>query len=59
MKKKIITILFILLLLIAIGLVFIEVMLEAIREADKLGLIRATKDLPIPAWLKAWIWGWR
>lgn len=35
MKKKIITILFILLLLIAIGLVFIEVVLEAIREADK------------------------
>lgn len=59
MKKKIITILFILLLLIAIGLVFIEVVLEAIWEMDRLDLIRVTKDMPIPAWVKAWIWGWR
>lgn len=57
MKKKIISLLLVLFVLLVIGLAFIEVMLEAIREADRLGLILATKDMPIPAWVKAWIWG--
>ena len=59
MKKKIVTILLVLLILLVIGLVAAEVILEAIRDADRLWLIRATKDMPIPAWVKAWIWGWR
>lgn len=55
MKKRTIVILLVISVLSAIGLTVFEI----IRECDRLGLIRATKDLAIPEWLKLWIWGWR
>lgn len=53
MKKKIVTILLVLLILLVNGLVAAEVILEAIRDADRLGAIWATKDMQIPACVKA------
>lgn len=55
MKKRTIIIWLVLSMLAAFGLSAWEVT----QEFGRLEVIRLTKDLPIPEWIKAWIWGWR